>query len=65
MKIKIILLLVFIFMVIACGNTSLKQTGYETMQNIKKQQCDRSSNPESCDERESYDSYRDKTRKNK
>jgi uncharacterized lipoprotein len=43
----------------ACSTEKLKRAGFETLQNVKQQQCQKES-PEGCDERQSYDTYQDK-----
>jgi hypothetical protein len=43
----------------ACTTDSLKRTGYETLQNINQQQCDKDFSSE-CPERESYEDYKRK-----
>lgn len=40
----------------ACSTESLKRTGYETLQNVQEQQCQKELSSE-CPERESYDAY--------
>ena len=50
----------FLFlMVISSWGCDVKKVAYETMQNVKEQQCldDPSRNSPTCLERESYDSY--------
>ena len=51
--------LVLFLMVILSGGCDVKKVAYETMQNVKEQQCldDPSQNSPTCLERESYDSY--------
>jgi hypothetical protein len=43
--------------VCACSTESWKRTGYETLQNIHQQQCEKTFSME-CGERKSYDAYR-------
>ena len=56
---KIISLIGFIFVISSCSSESLKRTGYETLQNIGQQQCEKELSSE-CQERESYDDYQKK-----
>ena len=53
------LLVVVIVMVSACSTNSSKRLAYETLQNVREQECqkDRSSD---CQSRESYDAYQTK-----
>jgi hypothetical protein len=56
--IKIVLLAMLLSAASGCSSESWKRTGYETLQNIKQQQCDK--NPSAsgeCGERKSYDAY--------
>jgi hypothetical protein len=57
MRIIIIFSLVgLIFCISSCSSESLKRTGYEALQNIGEQQCEKELLSE-CQERESYDDY--------
>jgi len=42
-----------------CSKDTLKRTGYETVQNIGQQQCEKDLSSD-CSERDSYDAYRRK-----
>lgn len=46
--------------VAGCGSDGLQRTGYETLQNVGRQQClsDPARNPADCYNRQSYDGYR-------
>jgi hypothetical protein len=58
--IKIVLPLI-LFSLAGCSTETWKRTGYETLQNVKQQQCQKGS-PAECAERESYNAYQDKLR---
>ncbi len=59
--IKMVTLLIIIFGVVqACSSESLKRTAYETMENVKQQECHKDLSTE-CPERQRYEDYqRDK-----
>jgi hypothetical protein len=45
--------------VCGCSTESWKRTGYETLQNVRQQQCEKSlSETGQCGERKSYETYR-------
>ena len=50
------LLMITIVCVSACSTDSAKRVAYETLQNIKEQECLRN-NSSDCPKRESYDDY--------
>jgi len=53
------LLAMLLAAVCACGTESWKRTGYETLQNIQQQQCEKTlSDSRECGERKSYETYR-------
>ena len=54
---KALLLAMLIPAVCACSTESWKRTGYETLQNIHQQQCEKNLSME-CGERKSYEAYR-------
>ena len=54
---KAVLLAMLLPAVCACSTESWKQTGYETLQNIHQQQCEKNLSTE-CGERKSYEAYR-------
>jgi hypothetical protein len=54
---KSVLLVTLLPAVCACSTESWKQTGYETLQNIRQQQCEKNLSME-CVERKSYEAYR-------
>ena len=54
---KALLLAMLVPAVCACSTESWKRTGYETLQNINQQQCEKNLSME-CDERTSYEAYR-------
>lgn len=57
---KVTLLIVIFSVVQACTSESLKRTTYETMENVRQQQCDKDLSSE-CPKRQSYEDYqRDK-----
>jgi hypothetical protein len=51
-----VLLATLLTAVCGCSTESWKRTGYETLQNIKQQQCEKNLSKE-CEERKSYDTY--------
>jgi len=57
--IKIISLLVFILGSLSCSSESLKRTGYETLKNIDRLQCEKELSSE-CTKQESYEDYQRK-----
>ncbi len=54
---KLVLLATLLPEVCACTTESWKRTGYETLQNIHQQQCEKNLSME-CEERKSYEAYR-------
>ncbi len=57
---KITLMIVTFGAVLACTSESLKRTAYETMENVRQQECHKDLSSE-CPERQSYEDYqRDK-----
>jgi hypothetical protein len=54
---KIILLAIILGVVQACSSDSLKRTAYETMENVRQQECHKDLSSE-CPERQSYEDYR-------
>jgi hypothetical protein len=57
---KVTLLIVILGVVQACTSDSLKRTTYETMENVRQQECHKDLSYE-CPERQSYEDYqRDK-----
>ena len=54
---KSVMLVTLLPAVCACSTESWKQTGYETLQNIHQQQCEKNFSME-CGERKSYEAYR-------
>jgi hypothetical protein len=54
---KSVLLVTLLPAVCACSTESWKQTGYETLQNIHQQQCEKNFSME-CGERKSYEAYK-------
>jgi hypothetical protein len=57
---KITLLTIILGVVQACTSDSLKRSAYETMENIRQQECHKDLSSE-CPERQSYEDYqRDK-----
>lgn len=54
-----ILITAMIFMTPACSFDSLKRTGFEAVQNIGEQQCEKDLSSD-CPQRESYESYQAK-----
>ena len=57
--IKSVLLATILSTVCGCSTESWKRTGYETLQNVHQQQCEKSlSESSQCGERRSYDRYR-------
>jgi hypothetical protein len=54
---KITLLSVILGVVQACTPASLKRTAYETMENVRQQECQKDLSSE-CPERQSYEDYR-------
>lgn len=57
--IRLLLITLILFGIAGCSTETWKRAGYETLQNVKEQQCQKQS-PEDCPERESYDKYQDK-----
>lgn len=55
-KARVFLLVGIVCLMPACSREAVKRTGYETLQNIKEQQCEKDLSSE-CPERESYDAY--------
>jgi len=55
----VVLLAGVIFTISSCSKESLKRTGYETLQNVQEQRCQKDLSSE-CPERESYDAYQRK-----
>jgi hypothetical protein len=55
----VVLLAGVLFTVSSCSTESLKRTGYETLQNVQEQRCQKDLSSE-CPERESYDAYQRK-----
>jgi hypothetical protein len=56
---KSVLLAMMLPAVYGCSTESWKRTGYETLQNVHQQQCEKSlSDSSQCGERKSYDMYR-------
>jgi hypothetical protein len=53
---KSVLLAMLLPAVCACGTEAWKRTGYETLQNIHQQQCEKTLSVD-CGERKSYDAY--------
>lgn len=53
---KAVLLATLVPAVCGCSTESWKRTGYETLQNIHQQQCEKNLSME-CEERKSYDAY--------
>jgi hypothetical protein len=54
---KAVLLATLLPAVCACSTESWKRSGYETLQNIHQQQCEKNLSTE-CSERKSYEAYR-------
>jgi hypothetical protein len=54
---KITLVTVILGVVQACTSDSLKRTAYETMENVRQQECHKDLSSE-CPERQSYEDYR-------
>jgi hypothetical protein len=54
---KATLLIVIFGVVQACSSDSLKRTAYETMENVRQQECHKDLSSE-CPERQSYEDYR-------
>jgi hypothetical protein len=54
---KITLLTVILGVVQACSSDLLKRTAYETMENLRQQECHKELSSE-CPERQSYEDYR-------
>lgn len=46
----------------SCSSDSLKRTGYETLRNVNRQQCEKELSAD-CMEQESYDDYRKRYKK--
>lgn len=57
---QLLLIAFAIFIVSGCSTETWKRTGYETLQNVKAQQCAKEPSSEACSERESYNTYQDK-----
>ena len=57
--INVAMLATLLSVVSGCSTESWKRTGYETLQNIHQQQCEKNlSGSSECGERKSYDAYR-------
>ena len=55
----VFLLTGIIFIIPACSTETLKRAGYETLQNVQEQQCQKELSSD-CPERESYEAYQGK-----
>jgi hypothetical protein len=54
---KVTLLIIVLGVVQACTSDSLKRSAYETMENIRPQECHKNLSSE-CPERQSYEDYK-------
>jgi hypothetical protein len=57
---KVTLLIIVLGVVQACTSDSLKRSAYETMENIRQQECHKDLSSK-CPERQSYEDYRHDT----
>ena len=51
-----VLCLAIIALVSGCSSETAKRTAYETMQNVRQQECRKNLSPD-CDKRDSYEDY--------
>ena len=60
MTLRIAAFLLAALSVASCGSDGLQRTGYETLQNVGRQQClsDPARNPADCYNRQRYEDYR-------
>ena len=58
------ILLVLILAVIGCSAETLKRTAYETLQNVRQQDCNKQPSIE-CEKRDSMEVYEDKRKQEK
>jgi hypothetical protein len=56
LKTRVLLVAGVILMASACSTESAKRTGYETLQNMREQECQKDLTSE-CEKRESYEAY--------
>lgn len=54
-----VLFLAIIALVAGCSSDTAKRTTYETLQNVRQQECMKNMSPD-CDKREYYDDYEQK-----
>lgn len=58
-KIRVTLFTGLVVLIAACSNADMKRTGYETLQNIRQQECYKNPSVE-CENRESLEVYEDR-----
>ena len=51
-----IFLLLSLFVVIGCSKESVKRTSYETLQNVREQECNKTPSVD-CEKRERFETY--------